>query len=136
MKENDFPQVDKAALLVFFKTHLSFGRPNLQLFKPELSWICRYLSPNCLVIFDERKPLSAGRQGAAAGVLQEALGRGERDQAPLLLARRGQVRPFRFFELPTQADTGNCSVERPCFLSPRPVFCPYASPYHIHRAIG
>ena len=26
-------------------------------------------------------------------------------------------RSFRFFELPTWADTGNCSVERPCFLS-------------------
>ena len=25
-------------------------------------------------------------------------------------------RSFRFFELPTWADTGNCSVERPCFL--------------------
>ena len=24
---------------------------------------------------------------------------------------------FRFFELPTKADTGTCSVERPCFLS-------------------
>ena len=24
---------------------------------------------------------------------------------------------MRFFELSTQADTGNCSVERPCFLS-------------------
>jgi hypothetical protein len=28
-----------------------------------------------------------------------------------------QSRSFRFFELPTEADTGNCSVERPCFLS-------------------
>ena len=26
---------------------------------------------------------------------------------------------FRFFELPSQADTVNCSVERPCFLSHR-----------------
>ena len=26
-------------------------------------------------------------------------------------------RSFRFFELPTKADTGICSVERPCFLS-------------------
>ena len=26
-------------------------------------------------------------------------------------------RCFRFFELPAEADTGNCSVERPCFLS-------------------
>ena len=26
-------------------------------------------------------------------------------------------RSFRFFELPTQADTGNGSAERPCFLS-------------------
>ena len=25
-------------------------------------------------------------------------------------------RSFRFFELPTKAGTGNCSVERPCFL--------------------
>jgi len=30
---------------------------------------------------------------------------------------RPSFRSFRFFELPTQADTGNCSVERPCFLS-------------------
>ena len=28
-----------------------------------------------------------------------------------------RLRSCRFFELPTQADTGNCSVERPCFLS-------------------
>ena len=26
-------------------------------------------------------------------------------------------RSFRFFELPTQADTGTCSEERPCFFS-------------------
>ena len=26
-------------------------------------------------------------------------------------------RSSRFFELPTKADTGNCSVERPCLLS-------------------
>ena len=39
--------------------------------------------------------------------------------------RKGEVcahvglsfRSFRFFVLPTQADTGNCSVKRPCFLS-------------------
>ena len=26
-------------------------------------------------------------------------------------------RSFGFFDLPTEADTGTCSVERPCFLS-------------------
>ena len=28
-------------------------------------------------------------------------------------------RSFRFFELPTEEDTGNCFVKRPCFLSDR-----------------
>ena len=28
-----------------------------------------------------------------------------------------RFRSVRFFELPTSVDTGNCSVERPCFLS-------------------
>ena len=37
-------------------------------------------------------------------------------QTRLRRARRSG-RSFRFFELLTQADTGNCSVERPCFLS-------------------
>ena len=29
----------------------------------------------------------------------------------------GAFRSFRVFELPTKANTGNCSVDRPCFLS-------------------
>jgi hypothetical protein len=28
----------------------------------------------------------------------------------------GSFRSFRYFELPAWVDTGNCSVERPCFL--------------------
>ena len=43
-------------------------------------------------------------------------------------------RSFRFFELPTQADTGNCSVERPCFLSDH--IRPHCTEYRGNRLKG
>ena len=57
-----------------------------------------YLTP---LLGKERGGKPPGRQGKAGG-------------------KAGAGLPFRFlrfFELPTWADTRNCSVERPCFLS-------------------
>ena len=41
-----------------------------------------------------------------------------------LTARNHPFRSFRFFELPTEADTGTGSVERPCFLHPEGRYYP------------
>ena len=68
-----------------------------------------YRSP---VSFQIRLPDSGFRAEGSQSTSQ--CRRGVRTQC---LPCAGSFRSFRFFELPTQADTGNGSVERPCFRS-------------------